>query len=244
MIALMYHDVYVKNPKESGFASDLYKISIDEFEDQVVKIKDLITNKGVDICLTFDDGGASFYTPISSILDKYGLKGVFFIATKYIGKEGFVTEEQIRDIDSRGHYIGSHSYSHPENMTDLTLDEIEKEWSMSVSTLEKIVNHPITVASIPNGYQSEQIYQAVAKTHITKLYTSKPTCAESIVENNLALIGRYVVLNGMNTDDVVSLITSKKRRRMLLLRWGGLNMVKWILGGKYEAIKNKLLGNE
>ena len=97
----MYHDVYFKSTNESGLASDLYKLSVDVFEKQVAIIKTLEKSISGTVLLTFDDGGSSFYFPISQILDKYDLKGYFFVATKYINKNGFLTEEQIKDIESR-----------------------------------------------------------------------------------------------------------------------------------------------
>lgn len=240
-ICLMYHDVYVHSPSESGLASDMYKIRIGEFEKQIIKLKDLDKETSGSIVFTFDDGGSSFYSPISQILDKYSLKGYFFIATKYIGATGFLTKEQIADIDKRGHYIGSHSYSHPENITSLTDDAMNEEWTRSVMDLEEIVGHKVTVASIPNGYQSNKVLEAIRKANIKEVYTSKPTCKQRKYKD-ITLNGRFVVLDGMTEGDIVELIKSKKEKQLLLLKWRVLNVVKLILGNKYEVVKQKIFG--
>ena len=237
----MYHDVFFQTPSESGLASDMYKISIERFERQIIKVCELEKSNPGSIILTFDDGGSSFYSPISKILDKYSLKGYFFIATKYIGTTGFLTKEQIADIDKRGHHIGSHSYSHPENITSLSDEEMNEEWAHSVMDLEEIVGHKVVVASIPNGYQSNKVLEAIRKANIIDVFTSKPTCKKKLYKD-ITLIGRFVVLDGMTEDDIIYLISSKKKKQLLLLKWRILNVVKLILGNKYEIVKQKIFG--
>ena len=240
-IVLMYHDVYSQTPSESGLASDLYKISASLFERQIKKVCELEKSKPGSIILTFDDGGASFYAPISHILDKYSLKGYFFIATKYIGLPGFLTKEQIVDIDKRGHYIGSHSFSHPENITALSEDKIYEEWSRSVTDLEDIVGHKVKIASIPNGYQSNKVLEAIRMTSIIEVFTSKPICKQRQYKD-ISLNGRFVVLDGMTEDDIVELIGSKMKKQILLIKWRILNLVRYALGDKYEILKQKIFG--
>lgn len=240
-IVLMYHDVFFQTPSESGLASDMYKISAELFEQQITKVCELEKSNPGSIILTFDDGGSSFYSPISKILDKYSLKGYFFIATKYIGTSGFLTKEQIVDIDKRGHYIGSHSYSHPENIMSLPDDEMNEEWKRSVTDLEKIVGHKVTVASIPNGYQSNKVLEAIRAANIIDVFTSKPTCKQKQYKD-ITLNGRFVVLNGMTEGDIEYLISNKRKKQLLLLKWRILNVIKFILGKKYEVVKQKIFG--
>lgn len=237
----MYHDVFSRTPSESGLASDMYKINVDLFERQIIKVCELEKSYSGSIILTFDDGGSSFYSPISKILDKYSLKGYFFIATKYIGTTGFLTKEQIADIDKRGHYIGSHSYSHPENITTFSDEEMCEEWTRSVTDLEEIVGHKVIIASIPNGYQSNRVLEAIRKANIIDVFTSKPTCKQRQYKE-ITLNGRFVVLDGMTEDDMVNLISSNKKKQLLLLKWRLLNVVKLIFGNKYEVVKQKIFG--
>lgn len=238
-IVLMYHDVYNQTPNESGLASDMYKISAEQFEKQIKEICAFEKSNPGSIVLTFDDGGSSFYEPISYILDKYSLKGYFFIATKYIGTTGFLTKEQIADIDKRGHYIGSHSHSHPDNLSAFDPKEIENEWSESLHILSGIVGHSIDTGSIPNGYQSKTVLIAAQKAGINKIFTSKPTCKNQEAYG-IKLYGRYVVLDDMTVEDVLSLVSNNKVRRKLYVKWLVLSVVKFILGNKYESIKQKI----
>ncbi len=68
------------------------------------------------ISLTFDDGWLSQYTNALPVLDKAGLKGTFYIATRQLadtGFSGFVSKIQIADLYARGHEIGAHTRTHP-----------------------------------------------------------------------------------------------------------------------------------
>lgn len=236
----MYHDIYLQSPEESGLSTGLYKIKIDEFERQIETIKQIEGDHPNTISLTFDDGGSSFFSPIAEILDKYQLKGYFFIATKHIGTNGFITREQIKDIDSRGHFIGSHSHSHPENILSLSDDEIDNEWRCSISILEAIVGHQIHVASIPNGYQARKVLESANRCGIKELFTSRPGCEERKFKD-IVVKGRFVVLNGMTSKDIIDITSDSFTRWKLLVKWSALNVLKSFLGTRYEPIKQKIM---
>ena len=59
--------------------------------------------------LTFDDGPDSVVTQlILDTLDRYGVKGTFFV----VGTEIEKNPEVLKDIVERGHAIGNHTYNH------------------------------------------------------------------------------------------------------------------------------------
>ena len=116
-IFLMYHDVYIHDYNESGFLKDStkqYKISVQEFEQQVKAVAEYCRDHDdIKVDFTFDDGGKSFATVVAPVLEKYGLRGIFFISAKYIETETFISFDQIVELKRRGHIIGSHRNSHP-----------------------------------------------------------------------------------------------------------------------------------
>ena len=66
-------------------------------------------NDGLKVALTFDDGPNPEYTPqILGILKKYGVKATFFV----VGKNALLYSDIIMNIQTEGHTIGTHSYSH------------------------------------------------------------------------------------------------------------------------------------
>ena len=59
------------------------------------------------IYLTFDDGPTENTDNIMDALDRYGVKGTFFVVHSYDG-----CEKQIKEIYDRGHQVALHTYSH------------------------------------------------------------------------------------------------------------------------------------
>lgn len=58
--------------------------------------------------LTFDDGPSARTPEVLEILDRYGVKGTFFV----VGKDTEQARQWMRDIVAAGHTIGVHSYTH------------------------------------------------------------------------------------------------------------------------------------
>lgn len=238
-VVLMYHDIVTEDNKTSGFQGKNafeYKVEATAFEKQVK------TLQGKKVVFTFDDGGVSFITKAAPILEKYGFKGVFFISTKYIGTPGFLSAEQVKELAERGHIVGSHSHTHPEIFTKLSGEEIKQEWQKSSQVLKGILGEGEYTASIPNGYTSKAILDAAIQFGYKTIYTSQPTTKTKTYKDS-SLIGRYVVLESMTTEDVLRIVTSKSYHLKMTLKWHLLNMVKKVLGSSYETFKAKLLNH-
>lgn len=233
----MYHDIVPQDDKTSGFQNESafqYKVNEDSFEEHVKALQ------GKDVVFTFDDGGVSFYTKAAPIIEKYGKKGVFFIAADYIGTPGFMTKDQIVELQQRGHVIGSHSCTHPQNMAGLSKDEIKDEWKRSIKILSEIVGEKVTTASLPNGNSSKTIIEGVKLAGIEELYTSEPTTKKK-KNNGIVEIGRYVVHTNMATEEIESIVNNASYRRKKHAKWMILNVVKSILGSNYKKIKSRIV---
>ena len=74
------------------------------------------------IALTFDDGPGPYTEKLLDILDKYDAKATFFL----IGSKVSARANILRRMQSRGHQLGNHSWSHPE-LPKLSVDQIAGE---------------------------------------------------------------------------------------------------------------------
>lgn len=243
-INLMYHDVYAYDSNESGFLRERdfpYKMKLETFEEHVHKIHDYCELHKLPrnhVVFSFDDGGKSFYTIIAPILEKYGYKGIFFITTKYINTNTFLSESEILSLHQRGHIIGTHAHTH-EHLYTLSDEDIENEWKQSIDILSKIIDTPIIYASIPNGDTSKRVLDNAKKYGIKYIYTSEPTTKISYFKG-MEIIGRYVLFATSTTDYVLSIITSSRKRFMLSCKRSILKVFKTLLGGYYVKLKNLL----
>ncbi|MBR3938381.1 MAG: polysaccharide deacetylase family protein [Bacteroidales bacterium] len=240
-IALMYHDVYVDDTKESGFETPgavHYKISKDVFLSHVKAISDFCYEKNISkefVDFTFDDGGVSFYTVIAPVLEEYGWYGKFFISTKYIGTKGFLSEDQIRELRKRGHIIGSHSHQH-RVLTEMPIEEVSNEIKKSISILSNVLNERIDIISIPNGSYSSKILKLLKGNGLKKIYTSNPSTKISRI-GDADLIGRYAISYNTTSDFVLNILSSPFLRFRFECKYRVLGFVKLIMGSYYSKIK-------
>lgn len=245
-IVLMYHDVYVNNSHETGFINNTaikYKIYVNEFAKQVKTISEYMIINGLPIEtveFSFDDGGKSFISEIAPILEQYNLKGIFFVTTGFIGHEGFLNENDLRDLVKRGHRVGSHSHTHPERMDILNEEDLKDEWEMSNNILTSILGYSPKEASIPNGYSSKKVIKSMVNAGFTEIYTSTPTIKFfQYLEANV--IGRYAITNNSTVKSILSIIESPHRRFLCNTRFQLLRILKFILGDKYLSIRSIML---
>lgn len=70
------------------------------------------------VIITFDDGDISVYTTAFPVMQKYGLTGVTYIVGNYMGTEGYMSPDQLKELVAAGWEMGSHSRSH-RNLTRL-----------------------------------------------------------------------------------------------------------------------------
>lgn len=269
IVSLLFHDVYASDPSESGFrshAADRYKLSIPAFEAQLDGLSDsgvdaplmaveLVKSDYSDIwipdpgsrtpsLITFDDGGESYYTEAADRLEALGWRGHCFVTTDYIGQRGFLTAEQIRELDARGHVIGSHSATHPARFSALSPTEMRREWSDSRVVLEDLLGRAVTVASVPGGYFSPTVANAAAAAGLRVLFTSEPTRRVSS-HDDCTLIGRFTIRRGHAPDMAKRFVLAAPWARCSAwVDWNAKAIVKPLLGPSYSRIADRLLATK
>jgi peptidoglycan/xylan/chitin deacetylase (PgdA/CDA1 family) len=246
-VSLLFHDVYESDPRESGFrspAADRYKLSVPEFDAQLDRLLELrIPDAGsrTPAVITVDDGGVSFHTAIADRLEALGLRAHCFVSTDYVGERGFLTPQQIRELDARGHTVGTHSTSHPARFSTLDTSAMRREWSDSRQRLEDIVDHPVTVGSVPGGYFSRAVAEAAAYAGLRTLYTSEPTTRPSMLDG-LRVVGRFTIRRGHPPDMALRFASSAPWARCgAWVGWNAKALVKPVLGASYSRVADWIL---
>ena len=102
------------------------------------------------IVLTFDDGYENNYTVLLPILEEYGMKATVYMVTNDIGRPGYLSWNQLRDMQERGIEIGSHTANH-QPLTMLEPLKQEEEMKLSKLLLEWNGIHTVFTFSYPNG---------------------------------------------------------------------------------------------
>jgi peptidoglycan/xylan/chitin deacetylase (PgdA/CDA1 family) len=182
-------------------------------------------------CLTFDDGGASALA-VAEELRRRGWRAYFFVTTGLIGHAGFVDEEAIRELDRMGHVVGSHSVTHPEQMSSLAAEKVLEEWKESVATLSELIGRDVSTGSVPGGSYRRRVAVLAARAGITTLFTSEPVTAPRWVDDCL-VVGRYPVRRGTSVSKAAGAATGHPAPWAVhYLGWTVRKAAK-ALGGKY-----------
>ena len=156
-IEMKVFEEQIKIIKDSGF--DFYDPK--NFEKNFSQIK-----KDKKILLTIDDAFQSFYEYAWPYLKKEKIPFILFVSTQPVGKNGFMTWNQILEIEkSELGTIGHHSHTH-EYLIDMTHEDfIEDIETASIIFKEKLGYVP-SIFSYPFGE-----YSKFMKDHISDKFT-------------------------------------------------------------------------
>jgi peptidoglycan/xylan/chitin deacetylase (PgdA/CDA1 family) len=121
--------------------------------------------------VSFDDGDLSGYTVAAPLLERHGLRGEFFVVTRWIGTPGFMTASHLRELGARGHGIHSHSRTHA-RLSSLTAPQIDEELRGSKEDLETLLGRPVTQFSIPGGDYDARVIDIARRAGYTSVLNS------------------------------------------------------------------------
>jgi len=138
----MYHRFNETKYPSTNIQMDIFKKHINLIKNSKLKFinpKEFELNfdtakKQKKILLTIDDGFSSFYTEAWPYLKKNKIPFILFISTEPIGKNGYMTWDQIKEIEKNDFAsIGHHSHSH-----EYLIDKSNKEFISDIKLADKL----------------------------------------------------------------------------------------------------------
>lgn len=102
------------------------------------------------VVITFDDGDRSFFTKAYPLLLKYRLPATLFVATEWMGKEGFLRWDELNSMSAECVTVGSHTVTH-RYLPDLGSEEMREEIFRSKEILERNLKRNVDLLSYPVG---------------------------------------------------------------------------------------------
>jgi peptidoglycan/xylan/chitin deacetylase (PgdA/CDA1 family) len=247
--ALIYHDIATGDERDSvGFPGPVagrYKLEPEHFEAHLaaiagtgaeVSLWDAGSRDRPSVALTFDDGGASALLAAEA-LEQRGWRGHFFVTTRRIGTPGFLSADQVRELSTRGHLVGSHSHTHPTYMGRLPHEEIEREWRESRDVLAGLLGAPPETASVPGGFVTRAVFECAAAAGYRLLMTSDPVARTRSV-NGLTVAGRYTIWASTPAATAAAFARGDRLARVRLwLEWNAKQRAKRISPRAFEALR-------
>ncbi len=109
------------------------------------------------ILLTIDDGFSSFYNNAWPYLKENRIPFILFISTEAVGKYGYMTWDQIKEIEKEEFaFLGNHSHSH-EYLVSYSFDDFKNDIDKSIKIFKDKVGYNPIFFSYPFGeYSLEQ----------------------------------------------------------------------------------------
>ncbi len=159
---LMYHHVDYNPERSSIYVSpetfeqqmEFLKVhryhvaSLDEVMSALKTGKRLPPNT---VAITFDDGHLDNIQNAYPVLKKMGFPATIFMITGNIGREDWLSEEDLKIMSDMGIDIGSHTESHKYLPNVRNNEQIDWELVQSKARLEGILGKPVKYFSYPAG---------------------------------------------------------------------------------------------
>jgi hypothetical protein len=199
---LAYHEI---SPWDCRYR---YSISVPRFKEHVLTIRQLCDSGSLirsDNYITFDDGHNSQYIDALPILIENDQAAIFFITAGWIGKPGYMSWAQLRELHSLGHKVECHGWSHA-LLTHCSSPELSDELVRSKGELQERLGIAVSAISMPGGRWNQRVLEACAEAGYKRVYTSHPWATP----NNLLcleLTGRWMVTRSTNEKQLRAILT-------------------------------------
>ncbi len=131
------------------------------------------------VALTFDDGYDDIYTEAFPLLEKYGMIGTVFLITDNIGKPGYLTQDQIKEMIAAGFEFGSHTITHP-NLANANVANLKIQLKQSKYVMERLFDIKVVSFCYPSGKFNDQVVSIVKEAG----YTNATTTVEGYTNSN------------------------------------------------------------
>ena len=159
IVSLMYHRFNENQYPSTNIKIDVFKKQIEQINNK--KINFIIPSnfdknfnfkkERKQILLTIDDAFSSFYENAWPILKKEKIPFILFVSTQPVGKYGYMTWEQIKEIEKEDFaFIGNHSHSH-EYLVEYNFNEFKKDIDTSIRIFNNNIGYNPIFFSYPFG---------------------------------------------------------------------------------------------
>ena len=219
-VFLMYHELESAGrplcQSEAGYLR--YIVSAEDFRAQVnwlrgqgwagLSVTQAFTvpeRRGV--VITFDDGCETDLLIAAPILKEAAFGATSYITVGFVGRAGYLSSSQVRQLSETDIEIGCHSFSHP-YLTDLGDDDLHIEIVKAKDQLEQMAGRSVEHFSCPGGRYNQRVLGLVRDAGYKTMATSH-TQVNSLTSNPFEL-GRVAIMRGTSLSTFQSICEGKR----------------------------------
>jgi peptidoglycan/xylan/chitin deacetylase (PgdA/CDA1 family) len=246
-VALMYHRLGdgALPGRESGEES--YAVAPHAFEEhldaiasgpaRIVGFDALDGSCDLPVLLTFDDGNATDHEVAFPALRRRGLTAVFFVTPAWVGTPGYMTWEQVRELDREGMTVGVHGLDHTP-LSSLGEAALRGHLAEARRAFEPHLGRRPDVLSLPGGYGSAAVVSSARAEGFLAVFGSDPLPITSL--GGPRALPRFAVRRG---DGVAAVRALAEQRPAALarqrVRHATLRTLRSVVGaGLYRRVRD------
>lgn len=162
------------------------------------------------LSIEFDDGWKNAYQSGFPEVERFGYRATQYVITETPGWSGYMTVNEMKNLKSRGHDIGSHTISHPDLAT-LSNIEVDRQLRESKAFLDSNLSQNTRLFVTP--YCSSNAYvKSAAQQYYSMLRNCQP--APNTKQNFDAYnIRSYIVLRSTTNAEIRQWINEAKAQK-------------------------------
>jgi peptidoglycan/xylan/chitin deacetylase (PgdA/CDA1 family) len=187
-VYLMYHEIAVAGRRLSrDFSGHVaYAVPEAELRSQLHSLRErrwrgisvteaLSINAGnshLDVVLTFDDGSETDLLTAAPLLKEMDFKATFYVIVGWLGRRGYLSQSQLKELQGQGFEVGCHSMNH-RYLTRLSEIELRIETAEAKARLEQILGVRVDHFSCPGGFWDARVARAAELAGYHSVATSR-----------------------------------------------------------------------
>lgn len=252
IVFLMYHELEMPGRKlcrrEPGYTR--YILTLETFRGQMEWMQKsgfrglsvseaLCYLQDPSVCITFDDGCETDVLAAAPVLRALGFRATFYLTAGFLGTPGYLSPDQVRELDALGFEIGCHSMTHP-YLSELPDAELKREIVDAKLHLEQVAGHAIEHFSCPGGRYDRRTL-AVAR-HAGFRSVANSRFRANSADSSRYELGRVAMLRPMTLEEFAATCQGRGLWKKQL-RDSARHGVQRILGNRaYDQLRAALLG--
>jgi peptidoglycan/xylan/chitin deacetylase (PgdA/CDA1 family) len=178
--------------------------------------------------LTFDDGNATDHSCVLPALLGRGLRAIFFITPARIGKPGFMSWDDLRELTRAGMTVGAHGLEHSA-LSELPEPELTRQLKETRRIIEAKLGRAPETMSLPGGAGGRREVEAARAAGFRLVMGSVPRRASAAGPG--VAVPRFAVRRGDSLEWLRALV--EQRPAVLFQAWvrhDALTLLKGVAG--------------
>jgi peptidoglycan/xylan/chitin deacetylase (PgdA/CDA1 family) len=252
MVYLMYHEIELPGRSmcqdEPGYQR--YVVRNADFETQMRWLKSegwhgqsisegLARPRVPGVVITFDDGCETDLLTAAPLLREVGYRATFYITVGFLGKPGFLTRAQLRELADLGCEIGSHSMTHA-YLSDLAPEQLARETADSRTELAQITGQSIDHFSCPGGRWNSQVIAAARQAGYRSVASSRAIANPTAAFEPFPL-GRLAVMRDTPLENFRNLVRGQGLWKIRFAESARSALKRTLGNAAYDRLRGRLL---